>query len=177
MPLLELKILEIHSLLQFSPTCFDIFSWKFTYDFILLYYRSSVSVVNLRQFLWELCLFWNLNYWQYTVFRSFLWHALTYCAEILHTTLFYCTTDEDRVSSISLIFCRRYAPFGTKNTGNTLFSTFLRHALTNWADILHMTLFYCTTDQVHVMSICSDGNEVKDVFGRPGARVGVGSAR
>ena len=93
MPLLELKLLEILSLPQFSPTCFDIFSWKFTYDFILLYYRASVSVVNLRQFLWELCLFWNLNYWQYTVFRSLLWHALTYCAEILHTTLFYCTTD------------------------------------------------------------------------------------
>ena len=50
MPLLELKILEIHSFPQFSPTCFDIFSWKFTYDFILLYYRSSVSVMNLRQF-------------------------------------------------------------------------------------------------------------------------------
>ena len=51
---------------QFSPTCFDIFSWKFADDFILLYYRSSVSVVNLRQFLWELCPFWNLNFaWLY----------------------------------------------------------------------------------------------------------------
>ena len=83
MPLLELKILKIHSFPQFSPTCCDIFSWNFAYDFILLYYRSSLSVVNSRQFLWELFPFWNLNYWQYTVFRSFLWHALTYCAEIL----------------------------------------------------------------------------------------------
>ena len=113
MPLLELTILEIHSFPQFSPTCFDIFSWNFAYDFILLYYRSSLSVVNSRQFLWELFPFWNLNYWQYTVFRSFLWHALTYCAEILHTTLFYCTTDQVRVSSISVNFCRSYAPFGT----------------------------------------------------------------
>ena len=115
MPLLELKILEIHSFPQFSSTCFDIFTWNFAYDVILLYYRSSLSVVNLRQFLWELCPFWNLNYWKYTVFRSFLWHALTYayCAEILHTTLFYCTTDQVGVSSISVNFCRSYAPFGT----------------------------------------------------------------
>ena len=113
MPLLELKILEIHSFPQFSPTCFDIFSWYFAYDFILLYYRSSLSVVNLRQFLWELGPIWNLNYWQYTVFRSFLWYALTYCAEILHTTLFYRTTNQVRVFSISVNFCRSYAPFGT----------------------------------------------------------------
>ena len=57
MPLLELKLLEIHSFPHFSLTCFDILSWNFTYDFVLLYYRSSSSVVNLRQFLWELCPF------------------------------------------------------------------------------------------------------------------------
>ena len=115
MPLLELQIVEIHSFPQFSPTFFDIhvFSWNFAYDFILLYYRSSLSVISLRQFLWELCPFWNLNYWQYRVFRSFLWHVLTYCAEILHTTLFYCTTDQVIVSSISVNFCTSYAPFGT----------------------------------------------------------------
>ena len=33
------------------------------------------------------------------------------------------------------------------------FHTFLLHALTYWAEILHMTLFYCTTDQVRVLSI------------------------
>ena len=62
MPLLELRILEIHSFPHFSLTCFDILSWNFAYDFVLPYYRSSSSVVNLRQFLWELCPFWNLNY-------------------------------------------------------------------------------------------------------------------
>ena len=51
MPLLELRILEIHSFPHFSLTCFDILSWNFAYDFVLLYYRSSSSVVNLRQFL------------------------------------------------------------------------------------------------------------------------------
>ena len=46
MPLLELRILEIHSFPHFSRTCFDILSWNFAYDFVLLYYRSSLSVVN-----------------------------------------------------------------------------------------------------------------------------------
>ena len=30
-----------------SPTCFDIFSWNFAYDFVLMYYRSrSLSLCN-----------------------------------------------------------------------------------------------------------------------------------
>ena len=66
MPLCELRILKIHSFPHFSLTCFDILSWNFAYDFVLLYYRSSSSVVNLRQFLWELCPFWNLEYWKYS---------------------------------------------------------------------------------------------------------------
>ena len=62
MLLLELRILEIHSFPHFSLTCFDILSLNFAYDFVLLYYRSSSSVVNLRQFLWEFCPFCNLQY-------------------------------------------------------------------------------------------------------------------
>ena len=46
MPLLELRILGIHSFPHFSLTCFDILSWNLAYDFVLLYYRSSLSVVN-----------------------------------------------------------------------------------------------------------------------------------
>ena len=72
MPLCELRILEIHSFAHFSLTCFDILSWNFAYDFVLLYYRSSSSVVNLRQFLLELCPFCILEYWKYTVFCTFL---------------------------------------------------------------------------------------------------------
>ena len=49
MSLLELQILEIHSFLHFSLTCFDILSWKFAYDFVSPYYKSSSSVVNLLQ--------------------------------------------------------------------------------------------------------------------------------
>ena len=86
MPLLELSILEIHSFPYFALTFFGISSWNFAYDFALLYYRTSSSVVNLRQVFWELCPFWNLVYWKYTVFSTFLLHALTCWAEILHMT-------------------------------------------------------------------------------------------
>ena len=60
-----------------------------------------------------------LEYWKYTVFRTFLLHALTYWAEILHMTLFNCTTDQVWVLSIRINFCRSNAPFATYNTGNT----------------------------------------------------------
>ena len=100
MPLLELRILKIHSFPHFSLSCFDILSSNFAYNFVSPYYRWSSIVVNLRQFVWELCPFWNLEYGKYTVFRTFLLHALTYWAEILHMTLFYCTIDQVWVSSI-----------------------------------------------------------------------------
>ena len=104
MSLLELRILEIHSFPHFSLTCFDILSWNFAYDFVLQYYRSSSSIVNLRHFFRELCPFWNLEYWKYTVFRIFLLHPLTYWTESLHITLFFCTTDQVSVSSICVYF-------------------------------------------------------------------------
>ena len=198
MPLLELRILKIHSFPHFSLLSFDILSSNFAYDFVSPYYRSRSSVVNLRHFLWELCPFWNLEYWKYTVFRTFLLHALTYWAEILHMTLIYCTIDQVRVSSIfvgvmplsglrilkihsfrtfllhaltywaeilhmtlfhrtiyqvwlssiCVNFCRSNAPLERKMMKYTVFRTFLLHALTYWAEILHMTLFYCTSDQV-----------------------------
>ena len=201
MPLLELRILEIHSFPHFSLTCFDIFSWNFAYDFVLLYFRSSSSVINLRQFLWELCPFWNLNYWKYS-FPHFLLRALTYWAEILHMTFFFTVLQikfecrqflwelcpfwnlnywkysfphfsltcfdilswnfaHDFVlmyyrSSLSVINLRQVllelCPFWNSEYWKyTVFRTFLLHALTYW---LHMTLFYCTTDQVWVSSIC-----------------------
>ena len=149
-PLLELKLLEIHSFPHFSLTCFDIFSWNCAYDFVLLYYRSSSSVVNLRQFLWELCPFWNLNYWKY----SFPHFSLT-CFDILSWNFAYDFVLLYYRSSSSVVnLCGSYAPFGTYITGNTVFRTFLLHALTYCAEILHMTLFWCTTDQVWVSSIC-----------------------
>ena len=113
MLLFNFKLLQICSFPHFSPTSFDILTSNFVYDFVLMYHRASLSVVILLQFLLELCLFVNLEYSKYTVFRTFLLHALTYWAEILHTTLFYCTTDQVWVSSICVNFCGSYAPFGT----------------------------------------------------------------
>ena len=121
---------------HFSPTCFDILSWNFAHDFVLMYYRSSSSVVTLRQFWKELCLFVNLEYRKCAVFRTFLLHALTYWAEILHMTLFYCTTDQVWVLPFCVNFGRSYA-----SRKYIVFCTFLLHALTYWAEILHMTLF------------------------------------
>ena len=99
--------------LHFSPTCFDILSWNFAHDFVLMYYRSSLSVITLCQFMQELCLFVNLEYRKYTVFCTFLLHALTYWAEMLHMALFWCTTEQVRVSSLCVNFWRSYASFGT----------------------------------------------------------------
>ena len=143
MPLLELKLLEIQ-FSALSPTCFDILSWNFAHDFVLMYYRSSLSVVNLCQLLLELCPFWNLKYCKYTVFRTFLLHALTYWVEILHMTLFYCTTDQVRVSSICVNFCVSYAPFGTQNTENIQFSTLFSDML--WLIELKICTWLCFTE-------------------------------
>ena len=104
MLLFNFKLLQICSFPHFSPTCLDILSSNFVCDFVFMYHRASLSVVILLQFLLELCLFVNLEYSKYTVFRTFLLHAYTYWAEILHMTLFYCTTDQVRVSSICVNF-------------------------------------------------------------------------
>ena len=98
---------------HFSPACFDIFSWHFAHDFVLMYYRSSLNVITLRQFSKELCLFVNLEYRKYKVFRTFLLHALTYWAEILHMTLFWCTAEQIWVLSLCVNFWRSYASLWT----------------------------------------------------------------
>ena len=113
MLLFNFKLLQICSFPHFSPTCFDILSSNFVYDFVLMYHRASLSVVILLQFLLELCLFVYLEYSKYTVFRTFLLHALTYWAEILHMTLFYSTTDQVWVSSLCVNFWRSYASLWT----------------------------------------------------------------
>ena len=47
-PLLELRILKRHSFTHFYLTRFDLLSWNFAFHFVLLYYRLSLSVLNLR---------------------------------------------------------------------------------------------------------------------------------
>ena len=137
MPLLELKILQIHSFPHFSLTCFDILSWNFAYDFVLLYYRSSSSVINF-------CVSYapfgtqNTENIQFSpLFSDMLWLIeLQICTWLCFTEIkinFDCR-------QFASIFCGSYAPFGTLNTWNTQF-TFLLHALTYWAEIFHVTFF------------------------------------
>ena len=140
MPLLGLKLLEIHNFPHFSLTCFDILSWNFAYGFVVLYYRSGSNVVNLRQFLWELCPFWNLNYWKY----SFPHFSLT-CFDILSWNLAYDFVLLYYRSSLSVVNFRQFfgelCPFWNLNYWKYSFPHFLLHALTYWAEILHMTFF------------------------------------
>ena len=52
-------------------------------------------------------------------------------------------------------FLLELCPFLTSNSYKYLvFRTFLLHVLIYWVEMLHMTLFYYTTDQVRVSSIC-----------------------
>ena len=106
MPLLKLRILQIHSFPQFSPQCFDTLGWNFAHGFILLYYSSSLSVVNFRQFfvgVMPLLEFGLLEIHSFPHFSPtcFYIHVLSWN---LHMTLFYFTTDQVQVSSISVNF-------------------------------------------------------------------------
>ena len=99
MPLLELKILQIHSFPHFSLTCFDILSWNFAYDFVLLYYRSSSSVVN---FCVSYAPFGTQN--TENIQLSALFSDMLWLAENLHMALFYWNKDQLRLSSICVNF-------------------------------------------------------------------------
>ena len=59
MPLFELRMLEMCSFPHFSLTCFDISSWNFAYYLFLMYNRSKLSVVIMRQFLRSYGSFWT----------------------------------------------------------------------------------------------------------------------
>ena len=115
----------------FSPTCYGILNSNFAHDFVLMYFRSSLSVVTLRQFLKELCLFVKLKYKKGAVFRIFLLHALIYWAEIFHMTLFKCTTDQVQVS----LLCIRLA------LRPSIYFLHMPPIFTdNWIEILNLTL-------------------------------------
>ena len=126
MPLLELRILQIHSFPHFSLTCFDILSWNFAYGFVLLYYRSTSSVVN---FCGSYAPFGtqNTENIQFSaLFSDMLWLIqLKICIWLCFTEIkinFECR-------QFASIFCGSYAPFGTLNTWNTQFSALFSYML------------------------------------------------
>ena len=120
-----------------------------------MYYRSSLSIVTLRLFLKELSFFLNLEYRKYTIFCSFLLHALTYWGDILHMTLFWWTKDQVWVSLICVSFWRSNASFWSKKIGNLQFSALFSYMLRNI--LLKFCICCCfkfTTDHVWVLSLC-----------------------
>ena len=125
---------------HFSPTCFDILSWNCAHDFVLMYYRSSASVVTLRQFLKELCLFVNSEYRKCAVFRAFPLYALTYWAELLHLIYMYVLMYYRSSSSVVTLrqFLKELCLFvNLEHRKCEVIHTFLLHALRYWAEILH----------------------------------------
>ena len=136
----------------FSYMLWDIELIFFVYHFILMHVRSSSNAINFRQFLLELCPFWTSNSYKYSVSRIFLRHSLTYWAEILHMTLFYCTTDQVWVSSIFVGVMPLLELRILKIRSFPLFSLTCFDILS--AEYLYITLFYCTTDLVRLSSIC-----------------------
>ena len=133
MPLLELKLLEIHSFPHFSLTCFDILSWNFAYDFVLLYYRSSWSVVN---FCGSYAPFGtqNTENKQFsTLFSDMLWLIeLKICTWLCFTEI----KINFEYRQFASIFCGSYAPFGTLNTWNTQFSALFSYMLM-WLSLMY----------------------------------------
>ena len=113
MPLLELRIPKVHSFPHFSLTRFDILSWKFAFDFFFTVLQIKFECRQFPSIFVGVMPLLECRVLKILSFRTFLLHTLTYWAENLHLTLFYCTTDQVRVSSISVNFFRSYAPFGT----------------------------------------------------------------
>ena len=94
-----------HSFSHFSPTCFDILSWNSACHFSSYEHSIKFECHQFPSIFVGVMPLLELKILEiHRVFRSFLLHALTYWAEIFHMTLFFCTTDQVRVSSTSVIF-------------------------------------------------------------------------
>ena len=89
MPLLELRILEIQSIPHFSLTCFDILSWNFAYEFFVTVLQMKFECRQFTSFFVGLMPLLGLRILKIHSFRTFLLHALTYWAEILHLRMKY----------------------------------------------------------------------------------------
>ena len=111
MPLLERRILEIQFSALFSCTLWHI-ELKFCIWFCFTLLQIKFQCCQFRSIFVGVMPLVELRILKIG-FRTFLLHVLTFSAEILHMTLFYCTTQQVRVSPISVNFCWSYAPFWT----------------------------------------------------------------
>ena len=102
-----------------------------------------------------------------TVFRTFLLHALTYWAEILYMTLFYCTTDQVWVSSIRINFCRSNAPLGLRILEihwqfSALFPYMLGHIELKFFISILCLMYYKSSSSV--ITLCPSGSPSGHLF-------------
>ena len=145
---------------HFSPTCFDILSWNFAYDFVSMYYRSSSSVVNFRQFFegvmplleCRILKIHSFPHFSLTRFDLLSWNFAFHF-------FFYCTSDQVRVSSICVNFWWSYAPFGNQNTGNAQFSALFSFLL--WQIELKLYIWLCLMykrSSSSVITLCLSGS-------------------
>ena len=121
------------------PVFFALFSYmvwhiNFAHDFVLMYYGSSLSVVTLRQFLKELCLFVNSEYRKCSVFPDFSpswfdilsWNfAFVICFNVLQIK-FECRHFASILKELCLFV-------DLKHRKCEVVRTFLLHALRYWA--------------------------------------------
>ena len=140
MPLLELRILELHRFPHFSPTCF----WHILLRFCICPYFHEPKIK------FECCQFALIFVGVMPLFELgiFAMHSFPYfspsCFDILSWNLVYdfhlFTSDQVWVLLFCVNFCMSYAPFRTWIIVNI--RTFLLHTLTYRAEILHMTFFF-----------------------------------
>ena len=103
-----------HSFSHFSPTSFDKLSWNFAFCMSLSSYEHSIKF-KCRQFPSIFVGVMPLLELRIMEIHSFPLFSLTCCDILswnLHMTLFYCTTDQVWVSSIWVNICGSNAPFG-----------------------------------------------------------------
>ena len=113
-------------------------------DFGLPYYRSSLSVGNFRQFLWELCPLLNLEYWEYTVFRFLFARFQT--GRIM---VWWCMSGSPNDS-------RSNSRSGSPSRVSVRQSVFRTFSYMLWhieAEVLHVIFISWTLNQVRVSSI------------------------
>ena len=148
-----------YSFPHFSLSCFDILSSNFAYDIFFTVLQIKFECCQFALMFVGVMPLWNLEYWKYTVFRTFLLHALTYWAEILHMTLFHRTTDQVRLSWICVNFCSSNAPFERKMMKYTVFALF---SYMLWLIELKFCIWLCFN--VHVLQIKFKCRQFQSLF-------------
>ena len=155
MPLLELKILEIHSFPQLLWhiglkcciwLCFAVLQIKFEFCQFPSIFVGVMPLLDLR-----ILEIHSFPHFSLTCFYILSWNFAYDC------TCFTVLQFKFECRQFASIFVGVMPIFRTYNTGNTSFSAFFSYML--WyiyivAEILHRILFYCASYQVWVSSIC-----------------------